>query len=299
MKLYIQPTIIKGIKDHKVLKSYELVEVLDEMVEVYVGGPALLEPHYQKLPNLKHIILTTAGYNQLDLEYLKEKGITLTNGRGLYSIPIAESVIAHILYVNRGIDTYQKNQQKHLWAYKNDYIELTDSKVLYIGGGSIATEIQKRLQGFNVCSIVYKRSSDKGVFDEVITTKEDLKIYMKKSDYIINTLPLSNDTKNLVDQAMLEEMHKDAFYINVGRAGTHDENALLSMLKNGKIKAAYLDVFSIEPLPESSLIWDIPNLYITPHNSPSSTKNRKRIDRLITENLKRLKNGDELINKIL
>lgn len=299
MKLYITKGIREILDLDKIPTTYEIVSELNDEVEVYLGSAYLIANHYQELKNLKYILLTTAGYNQLDPDYLLSRGITLTNARGIYSIPISESVVAHILYVNRGIKTYQSQQENKEWITYTTFNELTDAKVGFLGAGSIAEEILKRLKPFGIKASVWRAQNQTGPFDCVYTKKEGLQQLISESDYIINTLPLNDETANIISLQMVKLMKEEAFYINVGRAGTHDEKAILDALTNDKIRAAYLDVFNEEPIPMNSPIWNIPNLYITPHNSPSSTKNDERLNYLIIQNLNRYLKNEPLINVIV
>lgn len=299
MKLYITPGIKEILDISKIPNKYQLVNELNEDTEIFVGSVYAIANHYIKLPNLKYILLTTAGFNQLDLEYLKINNIKLTNARGAFSIPISESVVAHILYVNRGLNIYQKQQKDHEWIQHRTFIELTDAKVGFLGAGSIAVEILNRLKPFGITSMVYRYSNNKGPFDELYTDLEGLKTLIKESDYIINTLPLDDSTKNLFNKDLIKLMKNNCFYVNVGRAGTHDEEAIINSLKSNKIRGAYLDVFNVEPIPKDSVLWDIPNLYITPHNTPSSTRNDERLREIILTNLTNLINNKDLINQIL
>ena len=299
MKLYITPGIKEILDLTKIPTKYEIVDDLTSEVEVFAGSVYGVYKYYENLPNLKYILLTTAGFNQLDLNYLKSKNIKLTNARGAFSIPIAESVIAHILYVNRGLKTYQLQQENHEWIKHNDFIELTDSKVGFLGGGSIAEEILKRLKTFGITSLVFRSRNVLGPFDEVYTNQEGLEKLVSESDYIINTLPLDESTTNLFSKELISKMKRDAFYINVGRAGTHDEEALVDALEKGKIRGAYLDVFNVEPIDEDSKLWGVKNLYITPHNTPSSTKNDNRLEKLVLSNLNNYINQKELLNTII
>lgn len=299
MKLYIVKSFKENMDLNKIPKQYQLVNELNDEVEVYVGPDYLVKDHYQSMKSLRYLLLTTAGYNNLDIEYVKNKNIKVTNARGIYSIPIAESVVAHILYVNRGLNIYQHQQKNKEWVRHLDFIELTGAKVGFLGAGSIAEEILTRLKPFEITSSVYRSQNNQGPFDKVYTTKEGLEELFKESDYIINSLPLNNSTSGLVTKDIVNLMKKDAFYINVGRAGTNDEEAILNSLRNNNIRAAYLDVFSIEPLPSDSPVWKTANLYITPHNSPSSIKNKERINELIIKNLTNYLSKNSLINVIV
>lgn len=246
--------------------------------------------------NVKYVILTTAGYDQLDLAYIKEKAITLTNAKGIFSLPIAEHVVGQIISFNRRFRLYQHQADRLIWKRHDGLYELTGSTVGFLGGGSIAKAILKLLQGFDITSLVYKRSAHKDGFDELYRTPEELIRLFEKSDIIINTLPLTKETTRLVGEELLSVAKKDLFYVNVGRGQTTDEKALINVLREKSIRGAYLDVFEVEPLTEDYR--DIDNLIVTPHNSQSSIHTNKRLEQLIKANLECISNQKPLYNEI-
>ena len=297
MYIFIPKRIHEQI-ENELDKSWKVVHELDKDVDVFVGMASQINDHLDKLKNLKYLLLITAGYDTLDISFLKEHGIRLTNARDVYSVSIAEMVVAQILNFNKGLETYHDQQERRIWKPYFDFIDLEGAKVGFIGGGSIAVEILKRLKGFNITSSVYRRSNKPSLFDETYNTIEGLQKLMAKSDYIINTLPLSESTTNLIDKPLFDLMHKDAFYVNVGRGQTHDESYLIKLLNAHKIRGAYLDVFHTEPLLESSPYWQINNLLITPHNSSNTPLPDKVLMKLIVNNLNNYLTQNPLINEI-
>lgn len=297
MHIFIPKRIHEQIED-ELDKSWKVVHELDKDVVVFVGMAFQINKHLDKLKNLKYILLITAGYDTLDLSFLKEHSIRLTNARDVYSVSIAEMVVAQILSFNKGLQTYHYQQKNRIWKSYFNFIDLEKAKIGFIGGGSIAEEILKRLKGFNITSSVYRRSKKPSLFDETYNTIEGLQKLMAESDYIINSLPLNESTTNLIDQSMFDLMHKDAFYVNVGRGQTHDESYLIKLLNEKKIRGAYLDVFHTEPLEESSFYWGIENLLITPHNSGNTPLPDKVLMKLIVQNLNNYLTQKPLINEI-
>ncbi|MDD2575437.1 MAG: NAD(P)-dependent oxidoreductase [Acholeplasmataceae bacterium] len=297
MNIFIPKRIHEQIKD-ELDKSWNVVHELDKEVEVFVGMASQINKNLEKLKNLKYILLITAGYDTLDISYLSKHGIRLTNAKDVYSVSIAEMVVAQILNFNKGFETYHYQQEYHIWKSYFNFRDLHGAKVGFIGGGSIAVEILKRLKGFNVTSSVYRRSNEPSLFDETYNTIKGLQKLMAESDYIINSLPLSETTTNLIDKSMFDLMHQDVFYVNVGRGQTHDESYLIKLLKNNKIRGAYLDVFQTEPLEESSPYWAIKNLLITPHNSANTPLPDKILMKLIVNNLNSYLTKNPLINEV-
>lgn len=295
MKIFISKSLQDRLKLTNT-KDYTLTNELETDVTVFIGFEATAQKLMKSLPNLKYILLTTAGYNEVDLSYVKAQKITLTNATGVFSIPIAESIVSNILAFNRKHSTYFNQQQKGQWIRHEDLIELTGAHVGFLGGGSIAEATLTALKGFNITSSVYRKTANKGPFDKVYTTKAGLKTLFKESDYIINTLPFNKDTEDLVDETLLSLAKPNLFYVNVGRGQTNDEKAILMALRNKTIRGAYLDVFKVEPLIDNYYLE--PNLIITPHNSQSSTKNNQRLHDLMIKNLENIVHHRALINKV-
>lgn len=297
MHVFIPKRIYKEIESY-LDKRWIVHHELNKDIEVFVGVSSQIKGHLETLNQLKYVLLITAGYDTLDVSFLKEKQIKLTNAKDVYSIPIAEMVVGQILSFNKGLNVYHHQQYNHIWESHFNFKDLEGSRVGFVGGGSIALEILKRLKGFNITSSVYRRSDEESLFDKTYNTVEGLTLLMTESDYIINTLPLNKFTTNLLNKDLLGLMHKEAFYVNVGRGQTHDETYLIELLKQNRIRGAYLDVFQAEPIDKASPYWAMKNLVITPHNSSNTPLSDQMLMKLVIENLDNYLSKKELINEI-
>jgi phosphoglycerate dehydrogenase-like enzyme len=112
------------------------------------------------------------------------------------------------------------------------------------------------------------------------------------------TLPLTDETRNLVDREAIDALRDGAILVNVGRGGVLDEEALVDAIRSGKLRGAALDVFAEEPLPESSPLWSLDNVIVSPHTATLSIHENARIVELFAENLRRYLAGEELVNRI-
>ncbi|MDI9495881.1 MAG: D-2-hydroxyacid dehydrogenase [Bacillota bacterium] len=254
-----------------------------------------------KLPKLRWLQSFWAGYNTLDLEYIRKRNITLCNAKDIYSVPIAEDVICKILMHNTNAFAYLKSQKDHKWDLSQRRRNLQGQTVGLIGTGSIATEIAKRLQGFGVKIIGYKRNpvSTLPYYDEIHSGKRGLDYVMSNSDYIVVTADLNKETYHMINKANLKLMKETASIINIARGSIINQNDLTEALKNKTISYAGLDVFEVEPLPEEDELWDLENVYITPHASGTVKENKKRLADLIIANIQRFIDNEKLANVVI
>lgn len=254
-----------------------------------------------KLPKLRWLQSFWAGYNTLDLEYIRKRNITLCNAKDIYSVPIAEDVICKILMHNTNAFAYLKSQKDHKWDLSQRRRNLQGQTVGLIGTGSIATEIAKRLQGFGVKIIGYKRNPVYTLpyYDEIHSGKRGLDYVMSNSDYIVVTADLNKETYHMINKANLKLMKETASIINIARGSIINQNDLTEALKNKTISYAGLDVFEVEPLPEEDELWDLENVYITPHASGTVKENKKRLADLIIANIQRFIDNEKLANVVI
>ena len=262
-----------------------------------IGEPMDFVPEkLEKMPNLRWLQSFRAGYDSLDLDYMRKRNITFCNGKDIYSVPIAEDVVCKILMHNTNALTFLKNQKERKWEPFQKRIELCGQTIGIIGTGSIATEIAKRFQGFGVKVLGYKRSpvASMAYFDEIISGKKGLDYLMSNSDYIIVTVDLNKESYHMINKDNLKLMKETASIINIARGSVINQEDLKEALKNNKISYAGLDVFEVEPLPEDDELWDLENVYITPHASGIVKNNKKRIADLVVSNIQRFIDNEKL-----
>lgn len=302
----MKAVLIKPYFDYpsKALPNVDFYKTVDECpdAEVLIGLSAnCTVEDLEKMPNLKWIQLLSAGFDTVDLEYLKRRKITLTNCRGIYSIPIAEDVVCKILMSNCNALNYIDNQKNHVWQPMKDRKDLCGQTVGIIGTGSIAVEIAKRLQGFGVNVVGFKRkpASSINYFDEIYHGEDKLDYVLSISDYIVITVDLNDSTYHMINKNNLKCLKEDASIINIARGSIINQKDLTEILESKKIKYAGLDVFENEPLAENDILWDMKNAYITPHASGITLNNKDRVHELIIDNVNRYMKGEPLMNIII
>ena len=275
--------------------GYEVTFVQDERVsldidvsefEAVVCNSLFLYNDITRFKNLEFIQLTSAGLDRVPFDYIKEKGIKLFNAKGVYSIPMAEWVVLKILEIYKKSRKFYDNQAEHKWDKQRDLLELTDKTAAIIGFGSVGYEVAKRLKAFDVKVIgVGRRKIESDLLDEYYLI-EDIDQVLNKSDIVILTLPLTEETRHLIDRDKIKNMKDNSVLVNVSRGGVIEEAALVDAIQNERFLGVALDVFEEEPLSKESLLWEFENVIITPHNSFMSDKVNERLFKCIEANLR-------------
>jgi Phosphoglycerate dehydrogenase and related dehydrogenases len=275
-------TYAENLKDTEVLVCYNPFSTLD----------------IDRLEKLKWIQLSSIGIDQVPKDIVLKKDIIITNNKGGYSIPIGEWIVMDILnLIKRSTYFYKKQNEKH-WKMDAKVLELYGKTVAFIGTGTIAVEAAKRLRGFGVNVLgVNTKGRDVEYFNKCYSMSNIDKV-LNESDVVIVTLPYTKDTHHLINENKFSCMKNNMFFINIARGAIVDEKALINNLENGKVAGAALDVFEEEPLPESSPLWNMDNVIITPHNSWISELRNERRFNLIYENMKRYIKSEDLINVV-
>ena len=225
--------------------------------------------------------------DRVPLEYIKEKGIELFSAKGVYSVPIAEWAILKILEIYKKSKGFYKAQVNHKWEKQRDLLELTNKTASIIGFGSVGSEIAKRLKAFDVNVISVDTRIIESEYADEFFLIDGIDEVLSKSDIVILTLPLTEETRHLIDKDKIESMKNNSVLVNVSRGGVIDEVALVEAMQEGKFLGVALDVFEEEPLGEDSLLWGFENVIITPHNSFVSDKVGERLFGLMVYNLER------------
>lgn len=249
-----------------------------------------------KLEKLKWIQLSSIGIDQLPKDVVLKNNIIITNNKGGYKIPIGEWIVMDILNLLKRSMYFYKKQKEKQWKMDAKVLELYGKKVTFVGTGTIAVEAAKRLQGFGVNVLgVNTNGREIEYFDKCYPMKDIDKV-LAESDIVIITLPYTKETHHLINEDKFSSMKNNVFFINIARGAIVDEKALINSLESGKVAGAALDVLEEEPLPESSPLWNMDNVIITPHNSWISELRNERRFNLIYENMKRYVKNEELIN---
>lgn len=226
---------------------------------------------------LKWIQTWSAGINTLPLDQLSKKNIFITSANGVHSYPISETIFALLLGLTRNIHTYVRNQQTKKWDGTDIKLEAHKKTIGIIGVGAIGLETAKIAKAFDMHVIGVRNSLKPTDYVDKLYTSNQLAEVLPICDYVVVTLPLTDDTYHLFQKEQFQQMKKSAFFINIGRGEIVKEDDLVEALTSGEILGAGLDVFETEPLQQSSPLWDLENVIITPHTSGSTEHYSSRV----------------------
>lgn len=243
------------------------------------------EAFLSQCPNLKWIAWYAAGVNKLPLETIKERNIILTNARGVHKIQISEYIFSYIMTDYKNVLEYYNLQQAK--GFKTDirHKELFEQTICFIGTGEIPSYAARIAQAFNMKVIgINTTGQDKAHFDEVYAIEERIQAF-EQSDIIVNVLPETASTIDLLKAEDFKAMGSDALFINVGRGTVVKEDILMQALKDKVIRFACLDVFYNEPLEADHPLYTLDNVIMTPHITGLSTHYNQRATNIFIDNM--------------
>ena len=253
-------------------------------VEGVICNGLFLHHPIESFDNLRYIQLTSAGFDRVNMHYVEERGITIHNARGVYNIPMAEFAVSGVLSLYKQSAFFSRNALAKEWQKHRGVLELYSKTVCIVGAGNVGTECAKRFGAFGTRVIgvdLYPRVDSNY---ERIYHLDDIDEALSIADIVVLTLPLTEETRYLMNSDRLAKMKSGSTLVNIARGAVVDESALLDAL-NDRLLGAVLDVFETEPLPSTSPLWDCPNAIITPHNSFVGDGNADRLYRVIIDNL--------------
>lgn len=243
----------------------------------------------EKFTRLRYIQLTSAGYDRVPMSYIREKGISVFNARGVYSIPMAEWAVMSILEIYKNAYGFYRKQQQKAWEKDRSLLELAGKRAAIIGYGSVGRETAKRLAVFDVEITAVNRSriEDDRIRNWIPLNRIDQAL--KQADIVILCIALTEETRNLLNADRLHGMKQGSVLVNMARGALLDEKALVGCLKEGRLRGAALDVFEHEPLLAESELWETPGVIISPHNSFVGDGTGERMAEAIYSQLKKVK----------
>jgi phosphoglycerate dehydrogenase-like enzyme len=255
-----------------------------------------------RAPRLRWVHSASAGVERALTPAARERGLVITNARGVFSRPIAEYVMLMILAVCRRLPQLLELQRERTWQ-PLEGVELRDVTVGIVGLGSIGRAVAALASSFG-CRVIAirrhpaERAAEDGPHPDRVLGPDSLPELLAESDFVVLATPLTPETEGMIDDAALRTLKRGAWLINIARGRLVDERALVRALRDGSIGGAVLDTFHEEPLPETSPFYELPNVIVTPHTSWSSGRVLDRSVELFCDNLRRFAAGDPLLNVV-
>lgn len=272
-------------------------------VEVLLRGPLpqqIFDRLLSRCPRLMWVHSATAGVERVLTPAALERGIAITNARGVFSDPIAEYVMLMILAVSRRLPQLLELQRERTWQPLEGR-EMADITVGVVGLGSIGRRVAELALHFGSRVIATRRQPAaelelRGPAE--VLAAEELPQLMSRSDFIVLALPLTSGTEGMFDDTLLVHAKRGAWLVNVARGALIDDRALLRAVREGPLGGAILDAFRDEPLPPDSPFYGQANVIVTPHTSWSSGRVLDRSIELFCQNVERFRAGQPLLNLV-
>ena len=253
------------------------------------------------LPRLKYIGVLATGYNVVDLDAARQRGIVVTNIPAYSTMSVAQMVIAHLLNITQRVDHYAREVHNGVWSAQLDFcywntplIELAGKKMGIVGFGNTGQATARIAEALGMDILLYTSKSKKMLPKRY--QKVTLNELFSMSDVVSLHCPLTSENKEMVNSFRLSLMKQGAILINTSRGGLIDEKALEQALLSGKLLGAGLDVLSSEPASAGNPLLKLTNCFITPHIAWATRESRARLMSQAVENLKAWMEGNTINN---
>ena len=298
----------KGFEELGELTVYDRTSP-SELLERAAGAEALVtnktlitSENMDALPDLKYIGVLATGYNVVDIDAAKARGIVVTNIPSYSTASVAQMVFAHILNITQRVGYYADENKQGRWTKNADFcywdthlVELQGKKMGIVGFGNIGQATARIAQAFGMEVCVYSSKPQFALPSGI--KKMELDELFGECDVVSLHCPLTPDTKEMVNAERLSKMKPNAILINTGRGPLINEQDLADALNEGKIAAAGLDVLSVEPSVEGNPLLDARNCFITPHIAWATLEARTRLMEIAVQNLKSYQKG-QIVNNV-
>lgn len=280
----------------------ELIGAADVLFGIPGDSPDGLAKAVRLASGLRWVQATSAGAGEqvgaagLTGEELER--VIITSAAGVHAGPLAEFALFGLLAFTKGLPRLLADQQARRWQHY-PVAELAGGTVLIVGLGQIGAEVAHLASAFGMRVVgLNRRGAGEYPHVDVLAPTHALAQWLPEADAVVISLPLTEQTKGLIDAAAIARIKRGAILVNVGRGGVLDEGALIDALREGRLAGAALDVVSREPLEPDSPLWELPNVLLSPHTAGLSRHENERIVSLFVENLRRYLRGEELLNRV-
>jgi D-2-hydroxyacid dehydrogenase (NADP+) len=273
--------------------------------DVFITNPTLWEDRFlDDLERGNWVQATSSGYAAFPVETFRKRRITFSNATGNYDAAVSEHVFALSFALSRGLPKFIDGQREHEWRLElgTTLSDWTGNTMTVVGLGSIGNTVAERALAFGMDVYGTKRTPqdyDGALAAERVIAADEWVSVLPETDLLVLTVPLTAETRGMVDSAAFDALPDSAVLVNVARGSVVDEAALVDALEAGHIGGAGLDVFETEPLGPDSPLWDVENVVITPHVGGRSAAFVERFTDLFLDNYDRRRAGKPLRNVIV
>lgn len=281
------------VKIYDFTKDEEIPERIKDADVILCNKSSMSEKNLSGAKNLKYIGLFATGYNNVDLEYTRKKGITVCNAGSYSTEAVAQHVFAFILHYYNTISRYDEFVKNKGWINTNKFSPFMEMKELFgktigiIGYGSIGQKVAVIANAFGMNVLAYSRSALKEKIQSDKVTYAIVDEILGKSDIVTMHCPLNKDSEKMCNKEFFTKMKKDSLFINTSRGGVVNQKDLMWALNNNVIQYAALDVIEKEPMPEDCKLIETKNLVITPHAAWAPLETRERLIKIVSKNLQK------------
>ncbi len=275
------------------------LEAAVDKADVLFGG--ILRPDLvEKAGRLKWFQTNSAGVENVASPELADSGITVTNMSGAHATQISEHALAMMLAFARDLPRAIRAQDSGDWlGFDMKTFELDGSVLAIAGLGDLGGALADKAKALGMVVLATKmRVTTKPVSVDEIYGPEGLDEIIGRADFVADTLPLTPHTRYAFARDQFRRMRPSAYFFNVGRGGTVNQDDLIAALESGEIAGAGLDVTEPEPLPAESPLWNMPNVILTYHSSGTSPNVMERHYQIFLDNLERFEHGRPLANVV-
>ncbi len=281
------------VKIYDFTKDEEIPERIKDADVILCNKSSMSEKNLSGAKNLKYVGLFATGYNNVDLEYTRKKGITVCNAGSYSTEAVAQHVFAFILHYYNTISRYDEFVKNKGWINTNKFSPFMEMKELFgktigiIGYGSIGQKVAVIANAFGMNVLAYSRSALKEKIQSDEVTYATVDEILEKSDIVTIHCPLNKDSEKMCNKEFFTKMKKDSLFINTSRGGVVNQEDLMWALNNNVIQYAALDVIEKEPMPEDCKLIETKNLVITPHAAWAPLETRERLIKIVSKNLQK------------
>ena len=308
--------VIQGVESAGEIPGIEAIEAdaalrctsdFDSLREALPGAEVILGWNFRAddiahafdhADRLRWIQWGAAGVDATLFPALVESDVTLTNVRGVFDQPMAEYTLGMILGFAKDFRGSYTRQRERKWSYRLNE-RIAGTKALVVGAGSIGRAIARTLRAAGIEVEGVGRTARNGDLDfGRVHGNADLNGALASADWVVLIAPLTGQTRGMFDASRFAAMKPTARFFNLGRGALVDEPAMIEALENGVIAGAGLDVFTEEPLPGASPLWEMENVFVSPHMSGDFQGHKKAMADLFVENFRRYRAGKPLVNVV-